>query len=191
MAGVPRALARPAPRVALAAILAFIAVLATSVVPTWTADAASRCRVRVPGSVESGSPFVIRGVRFGADRRVTVQIIGPTGTQTLRVSSDANGAFRLRLAAAWGDQGRWKVTARAGKGARACVAHARYVVTPGPSPTPAAEIPSPVTTPESPADAGAQANVSVVMLAIIPVIVIVVALGSLVVRRRGSSHRMP
>jgi hypothetical protein len=128
-------------------VLTMSIVLATLATPMAAVGAGSRCRVRVPAEVETGAAFLIRGTRFVAERPVTVRVAGPTGTQTLRVTTDANGAFRLRLAAAWSDQGRWKVTARAGKGTRACTARASYVVTPGASPTPTAAAPWPVASP--------------------------------------------
>jgi hypothetical protein len=148
-------------------------------------DAAGKCRLVVPAKIQTGTPYDIRGTGFAANRAIAVSLTGGGTKLNVSIQSDAKGGFSLRLAAAYGEQGTYSVSAQGGKGKARCVAKATYTVTLGPSPTPTPTLP-PLPAPAT--SAGDLPTKAIVAVAAFLVAVLVVAvLGRLARRRRSAA----
>jgi hypothetical protein len=141
-------------------------------------EAVSKCRLLVPTTVQTGTAYEIRGRGFAANRAVTVVVAGGGTKQNVSVQSDTQGDFRLRLAAAYGHQGRYSVSALDGKGKGRCVAKATYNVTLGARPTPTPTLPPlPVATTSTAGDDPAFAIIVAALLGVALVAGIAIWLG--------------
>ena len=164
-----------AARLCLSAAVATLLLLGLAQTPV---EAVSNCRLLVPTTVQTGTAYEIRGRGFAANRAVTIVVSGGGTKQNVSVQSDTQGGFRLRLAAAYGHQGRYSVSAVDGKGKGRCVAKATYNVSLGARPTPTPTLPPlPVATTSTAGDDPTFAIIVAALLGVALVAGIAVGLG--------------
>jgi hypothetical protein len=104
-------------------------------------DAADKCRLVAPAKAQTGTPYSLRGTGFAANTAIAISLKGGGTKVDVTVQSDAKGRFSLLLGAAYGEQGRYTVSARGGKGKTLCQAKATYTVAIGPVPSPTPSLP--------------------------------------------------
>ena len=104
-------------------------------------DAADKCRLVAPAKAQTGTPYSLRGTGFAANTAIAVSLKGGGKKVDVSVQSDKKGGFSLLLGAAYGEQGRYTVSAQGGKGKTRCLAKATYTVAIGPVPSPTPSLP--------------------------------------------------